>query len=147
MIDLPTLIYTLYKQELAEGKIVLQDDGMGPYIKEWSLDAQKPTQNQIDSWMQDPAILAANSFALVVNKLDTYINQVARDRQYNSADSLCSYIGCPNTQWNQEAIVFQAWRTQVWEYAFEIKTRVDQGQIPLPTIEEFFASLPVIQWP
>lgn len=31
--------------------IVLQDDGEGPYIKEWNLEVQEPTQKDLDSWV------------------------------------------------------------------------------------------------
>lgn len=30
--------------------IIIQDDGQGAYIKEWNLDAPKPTQKDLDTW-------------------------------------------------------------------------------------------------
>lgn len=33
--------------------IILQDDGSGPYIKEWNLDSPKPSDDQLAQWKID----------------------------------------------------------------------------------------------
>jgi len=30
--------------------IIIQDDGKGPYIKAWNIDAPKPTQEDLEAW-------------------------------------------------------------------------------------------------
>ena len=49
-------IHNSLKQEdfvpppMGPGKVLLQDDGDGPYIKEWNLDITKPTDSQLASY-------------------------------------------------------------------------------------------------
>lgn len=33
--------------------VVLQDDGAGPYIKEWNLETPKPTKKDLDKWAEE----------------------------------------------------------------------------------------------
>ena len=34
---------------MGPGKVLLQDDGDGPYIKEWNVDLPKPTPEEIEA--------------------------------------------------------------------------------------------------
>ncbi len=53
--------------------IILQDDGNGPYIKEWNLEISKPIQSEIDQW----TIELSQQYELLQNKLK---NQVIYDQ-------------------------------------------------------------------
>lgn len=145
--NLADVISIKYPGKLEQNEIKIQDDGQGPYIKQWTLQDPEPTAQEISEWLSDPLLYTQLVFNDVVTKLDNHLNQIAKDRQYNDAVSLVSYKDCGNPIWEAEANTFIAWRTSVWEYAFTIKQQVIDGEIPLPTVDEFFASLPKIEWP
>ncbi len=80
---------------------------------------------------------------LIAKKLDS----VARAKQYSSAVACSSYLGSGNPQWAAEALAFIHWRDDVFVYAINIMTQVQQGSMPCPTVQEFMDGLPVITWP
>lgn len=76
-----------------------------------------------------------------------HIDEVARSRQYNDGNSCASYVNSTNPVWVAEATAFVAWRDAVWAYAFAELEKVQKGERKQPTVEEFIAELPVIEWP
>ena len=77
--------------------------------------------------------------------IDNHVNSVAKSRDYNSAESLASYVASTNEVWKAEAAVFVAWRDAIWVYALTVMSEVQNGE-PLPPIDEFINSAPVIDW-
>lgn len=75
------------------------------------------------------------------------IDLAAQSRGYGDGFALSTYINSTLPQWAQEAEVFIAWRDQVWLYAYAELYKVQQGQRPIPTINELIAELPTINWP
>lgn len=80
---------------------------------------------------------------LVAQKLDA----VAQGKQYSTAVACASYVTSSNPQWAAEAAAFVHWRDDVFVYAINIMTQVQQGTMPCPTVQEFMDGLPVIVWP
>jgi len=50
MIPLYNLLKLKYPELKFVNDITLQDDGQGPYIKEWNLEKTKPTEQDLDNW-------------------------------------------------------------------------------------------------
>lgn len=79
--------------------------------------------------------------------IQTYVDDVARARQYDNGISCASYKDSTNATWAAESAAFIAWRDAVWLYAFGELDKVQNGQRPQPTVQDFLAELPEITWP
>ncbi|WP_343070137.1 hypothetical protein [Aminobacter carboxidus] len=90
-----------------------------------------------------PAPIESDYTAAIVALLDVK----ARERRYDGAVSLSTYVGSTNAQWAVEALAFVAWRDAVWTYAYSELEKVEGGQRPQPTVAEFIADLPALDWP
>lgn len=88
--------------------------------------------------------LTADDFA---NAVQAHVDNAAKSRGYGDGFALSTYINSTLPQWAQEAEVFIAWRDAVWIYAYTELYKVQQGQRPIPTINELIAELPTINWP
>jgi len=85
-----------------------------------------------------------NAMRVAINER---VEQTARQRGYNGAESLASYVNSGVPQWASEAQVFIAWRDQVWSEALAMMAQVEAGNIPIPTMSQALASIPEITWP
>jgi hypothetical protein len=56
-------------------------------------------------------------------------------------DRACSYAGHFN-QYQAEGQSFVAWRAEVWEYVYQVKSDVESGNRAQPTIADLIAELP-----
>lgn len=79
--------------------------------------------------------------------LQSHIDAVARSHQYGSGVLLASYIASTIPAWAAEAQAFVAWRDTVWMAAYQVLAGVQSGSNPPPSMQDFIAALPVIQWP
>lgn len=79
--------------------------------------------------------------------VQTQIDLAAQSRGYGDGFALSTYINSTLPQWAQEAEIFIAWRDAVWIYAYTELYKIQQGQRPIPTINELIAELPTINWP
>lgn len=79
--------------------------------------------------------------------IEAHVDAVARAKGYSSAVSCASYVNSANTVWQAEAEAFIAWRDATWVYAFAELASVQSGNRAVPTVDEFIAELPVIEWP
>lgn len=79
--------------------------------------------------------------------IQAHVDATARDRSYDSGNSLASYTSSTNPAWAAEATAFVAWRDAVWLYAYAELDKVLAGERPQPTVEAFLAELPGIVWP
>ena len=57
-----------------------------------------------------------------------------------------TYATSTNAAWQAEAVAFIAWRDAVYASAISTFSQVESGSIPAPTIENFLAGLPSINW-
>ena len=80
------------------------------------------------------------------DELQKVLDKTAREKQYDNALSLATYVSSTNQQWKGEADAFVAWRDAVYVYALSVLDTVQQGG-QQPTIDEFLAGLPAITWP
>ncbi|MDW9712457.1 hypothetical protein GOB44_21655 [Sinorhizobium meliloti] len=86
------------------------------------------------------AALQAQFSAAIQAHLDTE----ARARRYDGIQAAITYRGDPNPQFAAEAEAFFAWRSAVWSHAAAELAKVNAGERPQPSIEEFIAELPPI---
>lgn len=68
----------------------------------------------------------------------------ARERRYDSAVTISTYVGSTNPAWAAEAAAFVAWRDAVWVYAYAELDKVMNGQRPQPALAELIAELPAM---
>ena len=78
--------------------------------------------------------------------LQNFLDRKARERQYNNALSIATYVSSTNPIWKAEADAFVAWRDAVYVYALQILTDVQNGGSQ-PSIEEVIAAMPAMVWP
>jgi hypothetical protein len=88
----------------------------------------------------------AELVALYGMSLQRAIDDKAREKQYDNGFACASYISSSNETWQNEAQQFVAWRDSCWEYAQNIQSQVEQGQISAPTLEEFLSNVPELIW-
>ncbi|NGN45192.1 hypothetical protein G6N74_29500 [Mesorhizobium sp. CGMCC 1.15528] len=79
--------------------------------------------------------------------IQALIDSAARSRNYNDGTALAGYKDCTVPQWSTEAIAFTAWRDAVWVYAYGELDKVTDGERTQPTVDDFLAELPAIDWP
>lgn len=82
-----------------------------------------------------------------VQAVSDHIETTAQNRGYDSQDRLASYVLSDVPAWKAEAQAFITWRDLVWAYVFMSQAAVASGQRTQPSLEEFKAGLPQIQWP
>ena len=75
---------------------------------------------------------------------EDYLTSVRSERGYTTREP-DSYLTSSVPRWKQDAEDWVAFRDAVMEYALEIINAV-AGGAPQPTLSEFKAGLPVIEW-
>lgn len=147
------ILTTVYSKEFSQGLFGMANlnDGKGIIIDFWNVpNIPQPTEEQIIA-MGTPALAKQYLLDLSLNKytlyLKNHIDSVAKAKQYDNAISISSYANSTNETWKLEATTFLIWRDAVFNYAINIETEVKAGKITLPSLDNFIAGLPVIQWP
>lgn len=126
------------------GTIKIHNEGSGDFIKKWQHPTYpQPNQKQLDDLenVEYKPLLTKENFRKVIKD---HIDNVAKEKQYDDAYSLLSYLNCHNVKWAAEANSFLHWKTSVWEKIIPI---VDQLSTSNPTIESVLSQLPKIDWP
>lgn len=105
-------------------------------------------------WIDDGGTFTAPPSLPVVPTITDYENAIqnlvdttARDRQFRDGVTLASYTASTKPKWAAEAQAFVAWRDNVWFYAYGELTKVQAGQRPQPTVEQFLGEIAPIAWP
>ncbi|WP_266076825.1 hypothetical protein [Brucella intermedia] len=80
-------------------------------------------------------------------EIQAHIDSKAQEKQYDSGATLASYVSSTVPGWFLDAQAFVAWRDSVWLYAFAELDKVQSGERERPSIEDFLAELPVLEWP
>lgn len=78
--------------------------------------------------------------------IDAHIAGVMAARGYDSITSCITYWGCANKRWDSDARDALAWRTAVWEKAYELLNAWQAEEVQMLTPEQVVAELPVIEW-
>lgn len=104
-------------------------------------------------WAPDPSQIVTReqkSAATITdyeNAIQDLVDSTARERQFRDGVTLASYIGSTKSKWAAEAQAFVAWRDNVWFYAYGELAKVQAGQRPQPTVEQFLTEIAPIAWP
>ncbi|MNE28095.1 hypothetical protein D3C80_1215250 [compost metagenome] len=81
------------------------------------------------------------------NAIQNLVDSTARERQFRDGVTLASYTASTKPKWAAEAQAFVAWRDNVWFYAYGQLAKVQAGQRPQPTVEQFLGEIAPIAWP
>ena len=84
----------------------------------------------------------ANTLQAMESAIQEYIDSQAKNRGYDSIVSACSYAGYTN-EFQTEAVSLGVWRSAVWTKAYQVQADVEAGTIPMPTVDELIAMLPI----
>lgn len=88
--------------------------------------------------------------AAVKQQLESFVQKVldekARERNYDSILSLCSYATSLNPKFQAEAQSAVEWRDNVWETCYTLLEEVEAGTREVPTEDELLALLPTLTW-
>lgn len=107
-------------------------------------------------WTPDPSIIItaeqkqaeaqARLLETFRRAVQAHVDATAQTRDYDNGNSIAGYVASTNPIWASEAQAFVAWRDAVWAYAFAELAKVQHGAREIPTVEEFLAELPTINW-
>lgn len=81
------------------------------------------------------------------NAIQDLVDSTAREKQFRDGVTLASYTASTKPKWAAEAQAFVAWRDNVWFYAYGELSKVQAGQRPQPTVEQFLGEIAPIAWP
>jgi hypothetical protein len=138
-------IIAIYPQitydDFANGKIVLQNDGSGAYIKSWKYpNLTQPTATQLANITTPPLALLVPQYEVATQSL---IDAYAQSWGYDNIVSAASYANSTNAKFKAEALALIAWRDAVWAYCYASFAAVQAGTTPIPTsVSAFTATLP-----
>lgn len=76
-----------------------------------------------------------------------YMDETARQRNYDSILSLCTYATSTNPKFALEGQAGVEWRDGVWARCYELLDSVESGSAAIPTASELIALLPPFSWP
>lgn len=127
--DLPILIRTAIREKWTPA-----------FIIQWDLDLMNNTE--------EPE-LTAPTLRDYEDALQAKVDRVAQEKLYRDGVTLASYAMSQNPTYSAEARAFLDWRDSFWDYANTelAKALSEPPQRDVPTISEFLAEMPVIQWP
>jgi hypothetical protein len=75
------------------------------------------------------------------------LDSTVQQRNYDDIATCATYAGDPDPTFNAEGTAAKAWRSQVWRACYQSLAAVQTNQLPQPTVVDFIASLPNINWP
>jgi len=102
---------------------------------------------QNGQWVEDVEASQRAAIEQFRRAIQAHIDATAREKDYDDAKSIATYLNSTVAQWAAEAEAFVAWRDAVWLYAYEQLDKVMNGKREQPTVEEFLVELPKIEWP
>ena len=94
-----------------------------------------------------PIVLTdADKLRIYQDAIRDHVNAVARQKNYDNALSLASYVNSTNDDWKAQAETFIAWRDIVYVDALDVLDKVQAGE-EAPSVDDLISSFPVINWP
>lgn len=81
--------------------------------------------------------------AVVQKRLDEW----ARERGYESIQSLCTYATSTVPKFQAEGQRGVEVRDTCWQFGYSLLAQVEAGQTPIPTEDELLQMLPPMEWP
>ena len=140
--------YKIVDGFLVVGKgIKIPDDS---FSEDWSLlqtkeDGSYYTYYNVDGTADTAKIMLedkANTLQAMESAIQEYIDSQAKNRGYDGIVSACSYAGYTN-EFQTEAVSLGVWRSAVWTKAYQVQADVEAVTIPMPTVDELIAMLPI----
>lgn len=83
----------------------------------------------------------------IVFAVQAELDRVAKTRNYDNIQSLCTYAASTDTVFVAEAAAGIAYRDGAWRTCYNILEDVVNGIRPTPTSEEVILEIPTIIWP
>jgi hypothetical protein len=108
--------------------------------------------NWTQVWIVRDATNAEESAALDVieaeyeSAIQAHLDSTAQSRGYDSMISACSYASGTHPKFSVEGQDCLAWRSAVWDAAYQIMQDVRSGARPLPTLQQVMSELPPMVW-
>ena len=94
-----------------------------------------------------PQPSAAEIVTAVQQAVQQRLDDFARTRAYDGILSACTYATSAVPKFASEGQYAVQARDATWATCYAIMADVQQGQRPMPTIEQVLAELPVLEWP
>jgi len=80
--------------------------------------------------------------------IQSHLDAAARDRGYDSISTAVSYAEEPAVpKFQSDGMAFRAWRSLVWQYAYQELAKVKAGEREIPSLDVFLAELPALSLP
>ncbi len=79
--------------------------------------------------------------------IQAFIDSTAQSKDFADGVACASYATSTSEAWAAQALAFIAWRDNVWTYSYAEFAKMESGQRPVPSIDEFLTELPTIVWP
>jgi len=76
-----------------------------------------------------------------------YMDNTARERNYDSILSLCTYATSTNPTFAAEGQAGVEWRDAIWATCYQILADVESGTRAAPDEASLVSELPVFEWP
>ena len=83
----------------------------------------------------------------LTSAIQSMLDDKAKERNYDSILSLCTYATSPTAKFSAEGQAGVAWRDDVWAKGYTILADVESGVRSIPTETELLSELPVFTWP
>jgi len=89
----------------------------------------------------------ASTKSRLTSVIQSMLDETAKERNYDSILSLCTYATSPTAKFAAEGQAGVAWRDEVWAKGYSILADVEGGNRAIPTADELPAELPDFVWP
>ena len=140
-----------YYYSLASGRLELHSvcpDERGNYAeigKEWKFyDSKNMSQELIVALKKQELLSLQKQYTAAAQ---AYLDDFARTKTYDGILSACTYATSTSQRLREEGKLCVELRDAVWETAFTILNDVKSGKRTIPTLEQFIAELPKLNWP
>jgi len=127
--------YKIENGKLQIGSGITTPNGLIEYIK-----GNEP-QELLDALLQQELAKRPQE---ITNAISKHLDEQAQALRYDNMMSARSYAGYANP-FQDEATKLAQWASDCWVKAGQIEADVKAGNIPMPTVDEAIAMLPVYQ--
>lgn len=111
---------------------------------DWLAYRANETRDGVEPLLEQPQLPTQEQYvALAQARLDAF----ARTRNYDGILSACTYAGSAIRRFAVEGDYAVAARDSTWATCYDLLGQVQLGEIPQPTLDEFEAMLPALEWP
>lgn len=129
------------------GAIVPVENELYQDVKDWLAEGNEllPFDGYPDTRTADE--IAKQTRSALTEVVQNYLDETARERNYDGILSLCTYATSLNDKFRTEGQAGVEWRDEVWAACYAILDEVLAGTRSVPTNEDLLAELPGFTWP